>query len=155
MRITMSFEKIRTFGFRTISQLGYSYHASSLSKSSHRQRLSFKAGDRLPFLPGEKVHDAFRGACFHLLHIHDTPLSAEVEQSIRNVVSFPLEIVEKPKSEGWGNLGVQSELFVLVRPDNYIAHIADRFDEQELRAYLEPCFTGNNHLNSQGFPGFR
>ena len=118
---------VRELAFRTVSQIAYSYRRSSLSSSAHNQPLKFKAGDRLPYLPGQHLYGRVSGACVHLLHIHDTPLTTEQHTQLAES-PVPLTVVELPRDAAWEQQGVTAELFIVVRPDNYIAHIGDRFD---------------------------
>ena len=54
--------------------------------------------------------------------------------------TFPVEFVEEPLDNVWATLGVKNELYILVRPDNYIAFISDNLDTQEIREYLKEFF---------------
>ena len=69
-----------------------------------------------------------------------TPLSKRLIESLRAyswIFLFPVKIVESVLSDAWKKLGVQDQLYVLVRPDNYIAFISDSFDEAEVKKYLQ------------------
>ena len=52
----------------------------------------------------------------------------------------PVEFVEESLDNAWATLGAKNELYILVRPDNYIANISDNFDAQEIREYLGEFF---------------
>ena len=129
MSLLTRISTIQKIAFRTVSQIGYSYRRSSLSSSAHRQPLKFKAGDRLPYLPDQHLYGQVSGACFHLLHIHDTPLTEEQRGQL-DKSEFPLTVVELSRDSAWQEQGVTGELFIVVRPDNYIAHITEQFDAE-------------------------
>ncbi|MEY3966339.1 MAG: hypothetical protein RL263_1508, partial [Bacteroidota bacterium] len=61
-------DKFRTFAFKKISQIDYSYDQQSLSKSYTQQKLTFKAGDRLPFIE-DQFYNKFKAPSFHLICI--------------------------------------------------------------------------------------
>jgi len=131
---------MRKKAIRTVTQLGWNYRSLSLSQSNHRQSLSFRTGDRLPYLVERDLYSSFTQPCFHLLHIGVKELSIEKRQRITSMFTFPVEFVEEPLDNAWTTLGVKKELYVLVRPDNYIAYISDDFDAQEIREYLKENF---------------
>lgn len=62
------------------------------------------------------------------------------QESVSNLFPFPVKVVENPLTGKWKKLGVKSELFLLVRPGNYIAFICDALDEVEVRNYLKKHF---------------
>jgi len=127
--------------FKTISQIWYSYNGKSLSKSLTEQKLRFKAGDRLPYIDEynspNKFYDLFKTASFHLLHIGKTPMDEVINEKIKNIFPFPVKVVESALLDAWKKLGVKNPLFILVRPDNYIAFIFDSFDETDVNKYLQ------------------
>ncbi|MCI0750459.1 MAG: FAD-dependent monooxygenase [Flammeovirgaceae bacterium] len=131
---------IRPIIFKVISQIWYSYHSRSLSKSVSGQRLRFKAGDRLPFFSEGNIYPNFTKASFHLLHVDFTPLSVELRAKIIMSFPFPINLVEADLNHSWKKLGVTRELFILVRPDNYIGFISDSLDEIKTRKHLEKHF---------------
>ena len=131
---------IRKKAIRTVTQLGWNYRSLSLSKSNHRQSLSFRTGDRLPYLVERDLYSSFTQPCFHVLHIGSKEQSPEKRQRITSMFTFPVEFVEEPLDNVWATLGVKNELYILVRPDNYIAFISDNLDTQEIREYLKEFF---------------
>ena len=134
-------ELIKPIVFRVISQTWYSYKGKSLSKNFSKQRLKFKAGDRLPYFPEDSIYLNFTEASFHLLHISDYQMNEKQKQQIPLIFPFQIQIVEEKLGEKWKKLGVQKELFVLVRPDNYIAFVADMIDAKSWRIYLNRYFS--------------
>lgn len=133
-------ERIRPFIFKIISQIGYSYKGRSLSQSSSRQKLLFRAGDRLPYFSEENIYSLFTGASFHLLHIAYKPLSSEMQEKIKNTFPFTICVVENQLTNEWKKLGVKNELFILIRPDNYMEFIFDSFNEENIRKHLKKHF---------------
>ena len=111
----------------------------TLSGSNTKQKLLFKAGDRLPYIKdnhySQKFYDLFKSPGFHMLHIGDKLLSKSVQEKIRNSLNIPVELVESELYNSWKKLGVSSELFILVRPDNYIGYIQDKFDGSEINRF--------------------
>lgn len=147
-------KRIQARVFRTVSQIWYSYNGKSLSRSLSRQKLRFGAGDRLPFIDSDNSQDnfytSFADPCFHLLYIGNESLSEDAKRTIPEVFPFPVKIVERSLTNCWQKLGITKQLFILVRPDNYIAFISDNFDEHELHPYLAKYF---NSTESRGKAG--
>jgi 2-polyprenyl-6-methoxyphenol hydroxylase-like FAD-dependent oxidoreductase len=144
MGMVVSFKKFRPNIFKTVSQIKYSHYGKFLSSSNSSQKLLFRSGDRLPYIQeadsGKKFYDLFTAASFHLLHIGKSQLSEEVLEKVKRTFPFPVKIVENDLSDSWKNLGVEKDLFILVRPDNYIAYMTDSFDEAEMKEYLKKYF---------------
>jgi 2-polyprenyl-6-methoxyphenol hydroxylase-like FAD-dependent oxidoreductase len=142
-----SFRKIRPIMFRTVSQIWYSYKGKSLSLSTSKQKLLFHAGDRLPYISDVHLttpfYELFTEPSFHLLHISNVGLEKELIEKIQKTFRFPIKIIEYDLTESWQKLGVTEALFVLVRPDNYIAYLFDSFRELEVENYLNKYFYSN------------
>jgi len=135
--MVMTNRRMRPFIFKTLSQTGYSYKGRTLSRSRSNQKLLFTAGDRLPYFSEGNIYPLFTEASFHLLHVATSALDKEWQERIKSAFPFTIKVVENQLSHKWEKLGVKSELFILVRPDNYIALICDSFDENEIRQYLK------------------
>lgn len=139
-----TFEAIRPIMFRRVSQIWYHYADKSLSVSTSRQKLLFQAGDRLPYISDASLvtpfYELFREASFHLLYLSDEPLKEEIKEKIKNTFPFPIKTVNYPLTESWTKLGVEKPLFVLIRPDNYIAYLFDSFSVPETENYLSRYF---------------
>ena len=129
--------RIRPFIFKIISQTGYSYKGGTISSYTSHQKLLIKACDRLPYFSEENIYPFFTEASFHMLHIDSKPLDKKLQESIKKTFPFSIIVVENQLTHKWKNLGVKSELFILVRPDNYIALIYDSYDEADIRKYLK------------------
>jgi 2-polyprenyl-6-methoxyphenol hydroxylase-like FAD-dependent oxidoreductase len=132
----MQMNSLRPIIFRTVSQTWYSYNRKSLSaKEQSIQKLKFKTGDRLPFI-GDKYYEAFSSPSFHLIHISDQNKS---NSDLGNLFPFPVKTIENNISQ-WKSFGVNSELYILVRPDNYIALICDQLNEEIAKKYWRRYF---------------
>ena len=140
----LAISRIMPFIFRIVSQTGYSYKGSGLSKSFTRQNLKFKVGDRLPYFErskGEiKFYEQFREPSFHLLHVGPNALDAKAHLKIDTLFPFPIKVVEDRISEKWKDLGVRRELFILVRPDNYVCCVFDILDHSGVKNHVENYF---------------
>ena len=70
-------------------------------------------------------------------------MDTEILEKIKITFPFKIEIVEEQLTEKWKKMGVKNELFILVRPDNYMAFIFDQFDETKIKSYLKKYFILN------------
>jgi hypothetical protein len=126
--------------FTTLSQIWYSYKHSPLSVQHTARSLKFKAGDRFPFILIE--NDGKMQSCYHLLTGPKFCLlcigtDAELKQtSIPNAMVPLINIVVLPLSVNWQKLGVRKQIYILVRPDNYIGLISDQMQEGILLSYF-------------------
>jgi len=132
-------KKIRARMFKTFSQTKYDYAECSLSHSDSQQKLTFKAGQRLPYM-GPKFYTQFSAPAFHILYIGDEKMDNDTEKMIQEIFPFPVHIVQQLLTEAWQKLGVRSELFILIRPDTHIAYMADEFNAERWKAYLDKYF---------------
>jgi 2-polyprenyl-6-methoxyphenol hydroxylase-like FAD-dependent oxidoreductase len=144
MSVIFSIEAIRPTIFKTMSQIWYSYSGMELSYSTTKQKLKFKAGDRLPYIivsSSEKpFYESFTAPSFHLLYLSNDLLDTETKNEIANTIPFSVKIIEYPITESWKKLGVNTVLYILVRPDNYIAYLSDSFNKTEVKKYLNRFF---------------
>ena len=85
-------------------------------------------------------YELFKAPSYHLLHLSNVGLEKEMIEKIERIFPFPIKIVEYNLSESWRKLGVTNTLFILVRPDNYIAYLFDSFQESEVENYLKKYF---------------
>lgn len=128
-------KNIRPRLFKTVSQTWYSYNGKSLTgRMKSKQNLKFKAGDRLPFIK-EHFYELFREPGFHLLIISNTK-EKTVDTSL---FPFPVKIVHSEISD-WNLQGVNSDLYILLRPDNYIACVMDEWNAEKIKIYTERVF---------------
>ncbi|HUR31881.1 MAG TPA: FAD-dependent monooxygenase, partial [Saprospiraceae bacterium] len=133
----------RPRAFKILSQIGYSYHGMSLSGSSTAQKLKFKSGDRLPYVVDEisskSIYHLFTKPSFSLLHIGKEQLDIGMWNKIKSSFPFPVELVED-KIENWSKNGVKKDLYILVRPDNYILYLSDSLDALLIKEHLSRYF---------------
>lgn len=126
--------------FKTLSQTGYSYKKSSLSGSFSKKKLKFTAGDLLPYLHGENIYPQFTEPVFHLLHLGENALTDESLKKMNSLFPFPVKPMESKITDGWKKLGVNDELFILVRPDNYMSIIFDTLEDERIKKFLNNYF---------------
>lgn len=127
---------IRPIMFKTLSQIKWSYKNCSAAKNMSAQKLKFSAGDRLPYIVvnEESIYKQLIAPAFHLLLIGNTKVSFPPREFI---IQITMDI------ESWKNFGVTKPLCILVRPDNYIALIADELGNETLNGYLQQYFYFN------------
>ena len=135
--IMMKKDRLRRYAFPTIAQIGYSYQPHSLALDASDQNNSFNAGDRFPYFPEDNLYHKLNNPGFHLIHIGPNEMDVSLKDSIREEFSGPLFFVEDQNIEKWKKLGVNNEMFILVRPDNYITFISDLPDKEQLNDYLK------------------
>ncbi len=127
----------RPIMFRTLSQIKWSYKNCAISDNQSAQKLKFTAGDRVPYVlintdkGRESVYTLLTQPAFHLLMI-GASISFTPNEFVKPVI---LDIEE------WKTFGVTKPLFILVRPDNYIALVTDKMNKEALDSYLQQyCF---------------
>ena len=139
LKIFLKTSFIRPVMFKTLSQIKWSYKDCSISKNMSAQKLKFTAGDRLPYIlinkgvKKESVYKLLTEPAFHLLLIGNAEVSFPSDEFIKQVTLG---------MEEWKAFGVSKPLYILVRPDNYIALVADKIDKETLDTYLKQycCF---------------
>ncbi|HVW95936.1 MAG TPA: FAD-dependent monooxygenase [Mucilaginibacter sp.] len=126
--------------FRAVSQIWYSYEDSPLSVGHSEQSLTFKAGDRFPYVRID--HEGKTISCYHLLTAAKFHLVCIGADSNGNKDDVPaalvplIQLINLPHSPCWLKLGIRTKLYILVRPDNYIGMISDRIDNDSLEKYF-------------------
>jgi 2-polyprenyl-6-methoxyphenol hydroxylase-like FAD-dependent oxidoreductase len=126
--------------FTTLSQIWYSYKHGPLSAQHTARSLKFRAGDRFPYILIE--NDGKMQSCYHLLtgpnfHLLCIGTDAKLKQASIPPALMPLiKIVELPLSLDWLKLGVSEQIYILVRPDNYIGLVSDQMHEGTLSDYF-------------------
>lgn len=115
----------KPFLFKTVSQTAWTYKDSSLSRKFSKQRLKFKAGDRVPYFAEQSIYPLLNKASHHMICISDSVASEAQKKKIIDAYAFPIEWIDQPMDEKWKKLGVKRPLLILVRPDNYIQSISD------------------------------
>jgi len=140
IQFVLSHEKIKPAIFKTISQIGYSYSNKSIALNDTKKELRFKAGDRLPYKNEKGFYNQFSSDGFYLLHIGYEKIPEEIKTMIKSITPFPVYFWEDVPTAHWKKLGFTTELFILLRPDNYIAYVADSFNEEKYKSYLSTFF---------------
>lgn len=128
----LKFAHFRQFAFKKVSQIDYNYRKRSLSQTATRLSLKFKVGDRLPYVR-ENYYEKFRQPCFHLIALGKQPANVSEEQ-LTEALSFPVKLITEKIDDHWKKWGVKNKLFILVRPDQYIATVAD--DIASVKQYI-------------------
>ena len=134
VNIFLKKDSVKAAIFKAVSQIQWSYKGCSISKNNSSQKLTFNAGDRLPYIllnngqVKESVYKMLTAPAFHLLMIGDVGRRISSTEIIKVI---PLGMEE------WKILGVEKPLYILLRPDNYIALVTDELDEQLLNSYLQ------------------
>jgi 2-polyprenyl-6-methoxyphenol hydroxylase-like FAD-dependent oxidoreductase len=126
--------------FKKLSQLFYSYKQHSLAISDTEQKLTFKSGDRLPYIQSGYFIN-FKDPNFHLIRISNSKMTKMEEADIRKKFPFAVKIVENNISTAWQKLGVTTDLFIVVRPDHHILFIADELEKTKITQQLQHYFT--------------
>ncbi|SEB04884.1 FAD-dependent monooxygenase [Pedobacter hartonius] len=133
--------------FKKASQIWYNYRDSPLSFHDSHQKLQFKAGDRFPYIMvwgndlTQSCYHLLTEAKFHLVIVEDQTRMVQDHPVLPPLVPPQLEAVIKvlhlPLSAEWELLGLKTTLYLLVRPDNYIAMISDDLNDDQLLLYFD------------------
>ncbi len=123
----MRFDRIRKLAFRTISQIGIQYRASSLSETlGDWPEEAPRAGDRFPWLqlkfsaddPPDDLFQRIDDTCFNLMIVGQTP----VPSTLRKLEL--LQVHEIPTAYGndqaLARMHIPIPSFYLLRPDCYV-----------------------------------
>lgn len=125
--------------YKSFSQIWLNYRKSTLSESYTTQHLTFRAGDRCPYVRytyQDKPIDLYSlltSANFHLAIISEEQEFPAIPERLKPL----LTIVNLPICQDWHRLGVKKKLYLLIRPDNYIAMLSDIFDPEVLKRYFD------------------
>ncbi|NMH29191.1 FAD-dependent monooxygenase [Flavobacterium silvaticum] len=110
-------KSIMRFFFKTVSQIGIKYPESPLTLKSSVGKI--EAGDRFPYFPTDKKLDDFlKKPGYKLFWFGAENNQAFADLKYRYADIEPMEINAIPEV-----FNSQSDFFVVVRPDNYIAYI--------------------------------
>lgn len=139
LRLVLSTKWITRRIFRVLSQIWYSYKKSPLSLQFIKQKLHFSAGDRCPYVMTEidsklqSIYHLLTEPKFHLLCIGGNWDSDHIPELLKDYI----KIVNLPLNEGWQKLGVKSNLYLLIRPDNYIGLLTDEISPALITGYFD------------------
>lgn len=133
-----SLDAVKRFVFPRISQISINYRDGSLSRENGS--FNVKAGDRMPWfeVDGASIYDRLREPVFHLIVFFDgkteiPPLPDEVMQEWDGLIDSTVISLYPNIAEIFG---VKRSFFVILRPDNYIGLISDKFSPDVVRDYL-------------------
>ncbi len=144
LAIAMTFDRIRKFAFRTISQIGIHYRRSPLSEtpagfSSHAPQ----AGDRFPWLrlklvsntPAEDLFARLDDTRFNLIVIGQPALFTDLPElnSLIHVLLVPDDPINDRELV---RAGIPKPSFYLLRPDGYIGLAGIHLQAHALTLYL-------------------
>jgi len=126
------FVSVRRLLFRTISQIAINYRQSDLSIGAAGK---IRAGDRLPWVPGDTGTDNFTGLTTMKWQAHiygNTPVGIRELCDKRGIKLhvFP-----------WGNAakeaGLQENAIYIIRPDGYVGFAGTDADTAKIAAYMD------------------
>ena len=139
LRLVLSTQCISKRIFRILSQIWYSYRKSPLSLQFIKQKLKFSAGDRCPYVMTtnegklQSIYHLLMEPKFHLLCIGSIGYDGLIPDHLINYI----KVVNLPLNESWQKLGVQSGLYLLIRPDNYIGLLSDEISPGLISGYFD------------------
>ena len=144
LAFAMSRERMRTFGFRTISQIGIRYADSPLSETLPGfPDGAPRAGDRFPWLrlkfaPGSPAEDLFArldDTRFNLVAFGQPPVSLRWPEF--DGLGIGHFIPEDPHNDRErARAGIPKPSFYLLRPDGHVGLVGSRPDDAVLSRYL-------------------
>jgi hypothetical protein len=126
--------------FRTLSQLWYRLPEVPAAFQRTSQKLKFRNGERCPFLMTEvngailSTYQLLQETGFVLFCIGRTTGLAEILTAENWIPQ--LKIICLALNNDWLELGVEKGLMMLIRPDQFIALIADEISPEMLRSYF-------------------
>ncbi len=133
-----SLDAVKRFIFPRISQISINYRNRTLSRENGKFNVS--AGDRMPWfeVEGASVYDRLREPVFHLVVFFDG--KAEIPPLPDDLMQRWEEMIDSTVISLYPNIteifGVTKSFFVILRPDNYIGLISDKFSPDVVRDYL-------------------
>jgi 2-polyprenyl-6-methoxyphenol hydroxylase-like FAD-dependent oxidoreductase len=151
----MKFERVRRLAFRTISQIGIRYPASSLSKAlPGLPRDAPAPGDRFPWMrlnlePNGQTEDLFErldDTKFNLLMIGQSPLAPETLDDFGGLIRIHAIAADPANAAELARARVPQPSFYLLRPDGHVGLCGIRPEVADLRRYLAE----QAHLKKQG-----
>ena len=140
-KFILSLDVVKNRFFRLISQIGISYHESSLSDHGGDEEFEVKAGDRMPYflVDGKSVYDKLREPKFHLLTFSDG--EGDYQRETGDVASTWARVLDHHVIPIYPRVaevfGATRPFTVLLRPDNYIGFISAETSSSRLVNYLK------------------
>ncbi|MEO6694677.1 MAG: FAD-dependent monooxygenase [Ignavibacteria bacterium] len=122
--------------FRIVSQLHVNYEKSNLSLNLSNQKLKFTAGDLIPYI---KINDRslielITLPKFHIMIFGNKPSEEIIKFAERN--KNLLKIISIHINDECRKHGIEKDLTLIIRPDQYIGLIADSVNENIVRDYF-------------------
>ena len=77
---------------------------------------------------------------FHLTRVSSVEISNIEKIEINNLFPFEIIIIENKISTSWQNYGVSSDLYILVRREQYILYISDNLNKAKINQHVEKYF---------------
>jgi len=133
-------KNIRRRFFKIISQLQVNYKKSILSLNLSNQKLKFSAGDLIPFIKvnGKSLIETITLPKFYVMVFGYKP-TAQFNNFIEKNRDL-LEIITIDLNDYCRNYGIENNLLLIIRPDQYIGLIADDLSEKIVRDYFNTAF---------------
>lgn len=145
IKFVLSHDIARHFIFKTVSQIGISYHSSSLSKNASFGTFPKNApvpGDRLPFaeLNGKNIQDEIKITHMQLLlFTGQSEQMTDAEQVIEKyskAIAITKIVLNETTKHLYEKFGIENTGYYLVRPDMYIACRSNGENSKNLEIYL-------------------
>jgi 2-polyprenyl-6-methoxyphenol hydroxylase-like FAD-dependent oxidoreductase len=138
----MTFERVRNLAFRTISQIGISYPASSLSQSlPGLPKGAPAAGDRFPWArlrlrgPAEDLFGKLDDTCFNLL-VFGQPAVPAPTGAFGDLLRIHVIPDDAKNDAELTRVGVPRQSFYLLRPDGHVGLCGTRLEMPAAERYL-------------------
>ena len=136
--VLFSLDAVKRFVFPRISQIRINYRGAMLSRDNGS--FNVKAGDRMPWfeVEGASIYDRLREPALHLIVFFDgtteiPPLPDDLLKEWQGLIDSNFLSLYPNIAEIFG---VKHSFFVILRPDNYIGLISDKFSPEVVRDYL-------------------
>ena len=136
--VLFSLDAVKRFVFPRISQIRINYRGAMLSRDNGS--FNVKAGDRMPWfeVDGASIYDRLREPAFHLIVFFDG--TTEIPTLPDDLLKEWQGLIDSNFLSLYPNIaeifGVKHSFFVILRPDNYIGLISDKFSPEVVRDYL-------------------
>jgi 2-polyprenyl-6-methoxyphenol hydroxylase-like FAD-dependent oxidoreductase len=144
LALAMTFERIRTLAFRTISQTGIRYPNSPLSRAlDGLPRGAPRAGDRFPWLRlkfqvrgvSEDLYQRLDDTCFNLLVIGQ-PFPAEGAPREGDLLRIHVVPDDPANERVLARAQIRGAAFYLLRPDGHVGLAGTRLEAGAVTSYL-------------------
>jgi 2-polyprenyl-6-methoxyphenol hydroxylase-like FAD-dependent oxidoreductase len=142
----MSFRRVRKFAYMTISQTGIRYRKSPLSRTLAAPADAPRAGDRFPWLrvalqvnwPIIDLYDELDDTRFNVIVVGQ-PAPAIDHLGYGELLRVHTIPDDERNARQLEAAAISSPSYYLVRPDGYIGLAGTRYDEAEVKRWLQDC----------------